>query len=163
MNGRHNKGGRHVVDVLFTLTLFCVFTAASLMVILIGANVYKSTVDTMNTNFEVNTSLTYVSTKVRQHDVRGSVYLGTINGGQALVLEQDLGGEIYQTWIYHYDGALRELFVQKGNTAAKVPEAGQELLRVYSFTMEKVDHSIISLRAESAEGVSARQLMATRS
>ena len=31
----------HVVDFLFTLALFCVFAASALMVVVIGANVYR--------------------------------------------------------------------------------------------------------------------------
>ena len=48
----------HVVDFLFTLALFCVFAASALMVVVIGANVYRQTVRGMDSNYDSRTSLT---------------------------------------------------------------------------------------------------------
>ena len=158
-----NKSGKHVIDVLFTLTLFCVFAAASLMVVLIGANVYQSTVKKMDLNFEINTSITYVTTKIRQHDTAGSVFLSALDGQDALVLESEFDGEVFQVWIYHYDGVLRELFIHRDNTAALNLQAGQELMRVHSFAIEQARENMISLTAASVDGEFARRLVALRS
>ena len=54
----------HVVDFLFTLALFCVFAASALMVVVIGANVYRQTVRGMDSNYDSRTSLTYLTEKV---------------------------------------------------------------------------------------------------
>ena len=74
-----------VIDVLFTLALFCVFCASALAVVLIGADVYTSTARNMDQNFSARTAVSYVAEKVRQSDAAGAVALGEIGGGQALV------------------------------------------------------------------------------
>jgi len=162
-SGSGNKSGKHVIDVLFTLALFCVFATASLMVVLIGANVYQSTIQKMDLNFELSTSITYVTTKIRQHDAADSVFLSTLDGRDALVLEEEFYGEVFQTWIYHHDGSLRELFIHKDNDDSLHLDAGQELMRVYRFTIEQARDNLFSLTATSADGESARRLVAVRS
>lgn len=43
MKRKSNEPSRHIVDILFVLALFCVFAASALMLVTIGANVYKQT------------------------------------------------------------------------------------------------------------------------
>ncbi len=152
-----------MVDILFTLALFCVFAAASLMVVLIGAGVYKNTVEKMDRNFESSTPLNYVTTKVRQHDAADSVYLATLHGSSALVLEDVIGADTYQTWIYAYDGTLRELFVSKDNAQDLDMGAGQPLMPVDSFGVEQLNDRLLLLQIETADGGQSRQYIATRS
>jgi len=163
LNVTKAKGGKHVVDVLFTLALFCAFTAASLIVVFIGADVYSSTVERGEISFEVNTTLTYVTTKIRQHDTAGAVSIREIEGQRALVLERYTAGNIFQTWIYHHNGALRELFINSENTQSLRLGAGQELLRLYRFEIEMPQDNLVIVTAESAGGVSARALVSIRS
>ena len=78
----------HVVDFLFTLALFCVFAASALMVVIIGANVYRQTVDRMNGNYDSRTSLTYLTEKIRQNDAADAVKISSVGESPALVLSQ---------------------------------------------------------------------------
>lgn len=136
-----SKSGSHMVDLLFTLALFCVFAASALMVVLIGANVYKSTVEQMDENFGGRTSLTYVATKIRQNDLAGGIRVTELGGVPALVLDQTVEGAVYQTWIYHYDGALREVFVSAEN--APTSPDGDAIIEVADFSIEQRDGSLV--------------------
>ena len=49
MNQRNEN--KHMVDVLFVIILFCVFAVSALILVMIGANVYKKTVNDMDSNF----------------------------------------------------------------------------------------------------------------
>lgn len=144
----------HMTDLLFTLALFCVFAASALMVVLIGANVYKSTVRQMDDGFTERTSLTYVATKLRQNDTAGAVHLEELAGGSALVLDQTVDGVTYQTWIYHYDGALRESFVEAGSPVE--PEFGWHILDVAGFGVEESEGMLL-LRSVDEEGNATSQ------
>lgn len=81
----------HVVDFLFTLALFCVFAASALMVVVIGANVYRQTVRGMDSNYDSRTSLTYLTEKVRQNDAANAVTIRSVGDSPALVLSQQAG------------------------------------------------------------------------
>ena len=61
----------HIVDVLFVLALFVVFTLSALVLVILGANVYRQTVSYMDENYEARTAYSYLTEKVRQNDVYG--------------------------------------------------------------------------------------------
>lgn len=130
---KETRSNGHIIDVLFVLALFAVFIATALIVALMGADVYRDTVENMNRSFDTQTSLTYVSTKIRQNDIAGGVFLDDMAGIPSLVLEQEVEGEVYQTWIYHYDGSLKEMFVKKGSVLD--PEFGISIMSVESFAV----------------------------
>ncbi|MFZ2539142.1 MAG: DUF4860 domain-containing protein [Oscillospiraceae bacterium] len=154
------KTSSHVVDLLFTLALFCVFTATSLMVVLIGANVYKSTVSGMSKNFDMRTSLTYLSEKVRQNDVADGVHLADLDGKTALVLEQNFNDTSYQTWIYYDDSSLKELFTKKGNDISIAD--GREIMKTSDFKIECSPEGIFSFTTISKTGESATAKVSPR-
>ncbi|MEM1483344.1 DUF4860 domain-containing protein [Oscillospiraceae bacterium PP1C4] len=154
------KSRGHMVDLLFTLALFCVFAVSSLLVVIIGANVYKGTVKSMSRNFNIRTSLSYVSEKVRQNDTAGAVYLDHLDGETALVLEQNYNGADYQTWIYHYDGSLMELFTQKGNEVS--PSDGQPIMEIPNFTIERQGENLYQLSITDEEGKKVKLTVSPR-
>lgn len=157
---KHTKNGSHMVDLLFTLALFCVFAASALMVVLIGASVYKNTVQQMDDNFGGRTSITYVATKIRQNDTQNGVRMEEINGIPALVLDQEIDGLVYQTWIYHNDGELREVFTSADNPPQTADE-GQIILEIDEFTIEHQDSSFM-ITSVDPSGRTTSQLITPR-
>lgn len=165
MNVEAKRGNRRVVDVLFALALFCVFAAASLIVVLIGANVYRSTVDRMEIGFEINTSLTFVSTRIRQHDQAGGVRIDQLGQGQgqnAIVFRQEIGERAFDTWLYYHDGALREITISADGPVEFRPESGQELARIHAFEIEMAYDRLIAITAHSSYDVYSRILVGLR-
>ena len=156
------KPKEHVIDLLFSLALFCVFAASSLLVVLIGANVYQNTVNGMDSNNSLRTSLSYINTKVRQNDnANGIQVLQTETGTTALVLEQTLGEKVYQTWIYTQDNSLKEVFVEKGN---KVPfESGQKIMDLSELHIEQKQDNLYLVQTVDASGKKAQMLFAVNS
>ena len=47
---------RHMIDILFVLSLFCVFAFSSVVLILFGADIYKKTVSHMRKTDQLNTT-----------------------------------------------------------------------------------------------------------
>ena len=147
------KKKHSVIDLLFTLTLFCVFSASALVVVMIGANVYKSTVAGMNENYGTRTAIAYVSEKVRESDTSGAVELVELAGTTALALTRGENDAAYTTYIYYADGALRELFVQ----GAAVPElaAGQPVALLSGASFAPVRDGLYRFTAAGDAGEEA--------
>lgn len=70
---QYRNDSHHVVDILFVLALLCVFAVSAMILIILGANIYKVTVSHMNDNFSSRTSYAYIVQKIRQHEDRKSV------------------------------------------------------------------------------------------
>ena len=64
------KYSQHTIDFLFPIALLFVFTASSLLVLLLASNIYQHIVRDSQSSFEQGTTLTYITNKLRQNDVR---------------------------------------------------------------------------------------------
>lgn len=134
---------RHIVDVLFVLALFCVFAISALMLVTIGANVYQKTVNNMDTNYSSRTAFSYVTEKIRQNDASRTISIGTLEDRPAIILTQEIEGQLYNTYLYEYDGYLTELFTSADlNLGGDILKAGHPLMPVKEFTLYEAEPSL---------------------
>ncbi len=134
------KQKHFMVDFIFTLSLFGVFAVSALLVVVIGANVYRSTVSTQEANAVKRISLAYIAEKIRQNDASGNIRVGDVEGEPALILDSTYGDDTYSTYIYTYEGSLRELFVKSSAEPALM--AGQAITDVSSFSIEQASEQL---------------------
>lgn len=140
----HDKtDSRHMIDILFVLTLFCVFAISALTLVTLGANIYQRTVDHMETNFESRTPYSYITQKVRQADQLDSVYVGSIDGNDALLIKQEIGDTLFTTYLYEYDGYLCELLTRADQTLSA--NAGSQIIEVESFAIKELESNLFSV------------------
>ena len=135
-----NKSSEHTVDALFVITLFLVFAISVVALTGTGASVYQSVVNKMSSNYSSRTSFSYIYNKVHQSDVDGLVSVGTYAGGDALVISEEIDNITYCTYLYEYDGKVKELFTRYGQDLD--PEFGTDILDVKSFKITKVTDSL---------------------
>ena len=117
---------------LLALTVFALFAACLLLVLLLGAGVYRRQTDDGLQSDTRRTVAQYLTTRVRQGDTAGAVAVEPFGEGQALVLTEVVAEEALCTRIYCKDGWLWELYTPA--SAAPQPEDGQRLLPVESLT-----------------------------
>ena len=110
MTGSRNRNDGQTLSVLFTMLLFLVFIMCALFTVLAGSKVYENISSRMDQTYTGSVALQYVANKVRQGDMDGSVEVKTIDGQPVLELREAIEGGDYVTWIYYYDGSIRELF-----------------------------------------------------
>ncbi len=141
---RNENNNKHVVDIIFVLALFCVFATCALMLVTLGANVYKRTVDEMESNYSSRTAFAYVTEKLRQNDSKAQLSLDYLNGTPAVLLKQDINGTTYRTYLYlDTDGYLKELFVKEGTSlGSSTLSAGQKILELESFDAMQLSDSL---------------------
>lgn len=139
-----NKNNKHVVDIIFVLALFCVFAACALMLVTLGAGIYKRTLNEMEANYSSRTAFAYVTEKLRQYDSEGGLSLTDLNGTPAVLLTQEINGETYFTFLYlDSDGYLKELFVKKGTSLGSgTLAAGQKILELSDFQAQQLSDSL---------------------
>lgn len=140
MNTKQEKN--HIVDVLFVLALFVVFTLSALVLVILGASVYKQTIHYMDENFSSRTAYSYLTEKVHQNDIYDSISIGQLEDTTALVLTQEINDTVYATYLYLHDGELRELFMRQGSDIGSDPlSAGQKILPLQTWEPEMIgDH-----------------------
>lgn len=112
---------KHHLDGLLAMLLFGAFAICIMVVLLSGARAYGGLTQRDQAAYAQRTALQYVATRIRQADEAGAVGLCRLGEAQALTLGHD-----YQTYVYYYDGYIRELYAEAG--AAFDPEDGEEVL-----------------------------------
>ena len=128
---------------MFVLALFLVFTLSTLTLVLFGANIYQNTVNSMEDNYNARTVCSYILGKFRSNDSCGDTNIGSIDGKPSLILNQEINDASYSTYIYEYDGYLRELFVSDSVTlGAEVLNAGNKLCPVDKFEVSECNEGL---------------------
>ena len=128
---RLTRNNRSAIDTAFILALLALFAITSFFVIIIGARQYHSIADRMTQNYEIRTTSSYLFEKFNQSDIAGSVSITEIDGIPAIALTQSVNERKYTTYIYAYDGYLRETTVSEETVIT--PSYGQKIIEAASL------------------------------
>lgn len=148
MKRRNEK--KHVIDFLFPLAVFFVLAASAVALVVLASGFYSRQVEASSDSYSGRTTLAYVTEKLHQNDENGAVSVGNFDGSDALVIRQSYGGKEYVTYLYAYDGYLRELFIQEG-TEAKASD-GRKILETKAFEAREESDGIFYLYCENEDG-----------
>ena len=116
---------------LLVLLVFAVFMVSVLLVLLTGADVVQSITELDQKSYDQRTIIQYISTRVRQADQAGAIFVRTAETGDRLVLQEEIDGLLFETTIYCYDGYLCELFCVNGYDPG--PGFGEKILPAERF------------------------------
>lgn len=139
----HLENSSRKIDTVFIVSLFVMFAITAILLILIGARQYRFTADSMNRNYEIRTASSYLTEKVHQSDTITGVSVVDFSIGPALALADRQNNQTYITYIYYYDGSLKELFIKED--AAFTPSAGQTIVQLHGFVPEVVHSGLIRI------------------
>ena len=105
----------------------------------------------MESNNNRRIASAYITEKVRQADVNGAVFAKDVFDQNALVLQDEINGQLYNTYIYEYDGTLRELFA-RDDLGTFYPLSGQKIMNISAFDIEQVSDNILSVIVTQEDG-----------
>jgi hypothetical protein len=148
-------------DGVAVFLLGAVFLFLSVGLVLLGSSVYRHVVADSQENDRMRTTLSYIANQVRRSDVAGNVRVGKFHGQDALLLLQDLDGIECVTYLYCWEGSLRELFVEKGYELE--PEAGLALIPLDNIFFALSEEGLINVEALFNGGSRGRLVLAPRS
>ena len=140
----------HRIDSIFIMLLFFLFALTAFVLIMIGVRQYKATANAMDYNYEIRTVTSYLREKTRQNSSNSSISIETIDGTNALCLKNTLNNTIYNTYIYYYDGSLREMYLQEGTPFTL--NLGQQIVTILGFDMVKTDDGLIIVTISDSFG-----------
>ena len=149
MTGSHNRNDGQTMSVLFTMLLFLVFIMCALFTVLAGSKVYENISRRMDQTYTGSVALQYVANKVRQGDTEGCVDVKTIDGQQVLEIRESIEGGDYVTWIYYFEGSIRELFTY-GDSGLGLAD-GLEILECDGLELEQ-DGALLHVKTMGTGG-----------
>ena len=154
---KSNVGGFTLIPVLFVLTLFLLLSALSVSVIMAGSAVYEKISDSMEGNYDRRVTFSYLTTKIRQNDGNGSIYIEEKDGVSMIAIKEayDFDDE-YVTYIYYYDGYIREIYLDVdslGNTIEFYLDDGDKIIKAHGFSFDfNDDNDGIEMKLTDSDG-----------
>lgn len=142
------KNRRHIIDLLFIVALIGVFALSSLLLVVLGINVYKKSFDRSQNAASMRTSIFYVCEKIRQSDAGGTVRISQAEDIPALIVYQTINGDAYETWIFAAGGDVREVTVAEGTNVTKTD--GQKIIEADKLVFTRIGDMLkITVRDEN--------------
>lgn len=131
-----NKGsnnGYTLIELILVVALLALFGIATLTLVLSSSTAYKGIMERKETDSGLRVALSYLDTKIKQNDAKDVIRLESnpSGNGRAVVIEEEMEGSLYETWIYLSAGKLREVLVGKGDPVKD--ELGFEIADIEGF------------------------------
>lgn len=158
---RKIQASNRTIDIVFVLTLFCIFAASVLLVLLAGAGAYRNIAGQMEEQYTERTCLAYLDAKVRHYDRMDLVQVEPFGEGDALALYENIGDVRYKTIIYYYDGYVRELFFEDGLEFH--PEDGEIILPACELQVSRVGENLLRFVCIGQDGLREQLLVSLHS
>ncbi len=158
---RFQSRSRHVIDVVFPIALLFVFAVSALSILILGANIYASTNGRLRVNDENRTALSYIAEKIRQNDKEGGIAVAFIDGTNCLAMSAVYNEVPCTTYIYEYEGMLKELFINDGIPVTL--KNGKDIMELSSLSIEQLEEHIYLFTATDSEGISTTLIASERS
>jgi hypothetical protein len=105
----------------------------------------------MHSNYELRTSTSYITEKVRQNncadDQNGGIKLVTLEDTTALCLPKTIDQTTYCTYLYCHDGYLKELFTNADTSSigGSMLDAGQNIMELSSMEITEEDNGLLTI------------------
>ncbi len=151
----------NISNLFFMLILLCAFTVTALIVVMTGANVYKTVSSDAEDNSDLRIPLSYTAAKIRSCDASGAVVIETIENKQVLVLKNMDGGVAYETLIYEYEGQLFEVTMEAGTDIHLAD--GMQIMAVHKFDMQMDPSGMLHIIAGDKSGRNLELALSLRS
>lgn len=142
------KTKKHSMDSLFTFLLLLVFALFTLMLAAMGSSIYRNGIKHLNENYTSRTAIAYLSEKVRQHDAAGDIFLTEVEEIPAIGFRDVIENDSFITYVYYYDGALRELFVREDNQP--LAAIGSSIVELEAFEIRELDGASVNGASEDS-------------
>ena len=149
MSGKR-KTVQHSMQGVFVFVLLGLFAVMSTLMVLLGAQMYRNTVDRSTANNEDRVLSAYVRSMIRAEDTSDAMEIGEYDGVKTLAMREDLDGEPYVTWLYCYDGQIYEYFTSDDGTFN--PESGTAICPAQRFE-PSLDNGLLTVNMINAKGV----------
>lgn len=157
---KETKKRTGIVHLVSVLLIICVFAVSAMVLVNVGAIIYKNIAENNLETFQVRTSLSYVKTKINQYDSLEGVRVEEKDGRKQLVLSEMIEDEIYDTIIYFYKRKLLEITHEQGGNFK--PEDGFTILGVDQFEISE-ENGLVKLKAINKAGESETMFVKVRS
>lgn len=146
---RRNQPRGHAISGAFVFLLLGVFAVFSTLMVLLGAQFYRATVEQTAAHNERRVLDNYLMNIARGNDAADAVRVKRIGEIEVLAFGMEADGQRYETMVYCHDGYLRELFADAADPFE--PDYGEKICPAQGFT-PTLEDGLLTMRVVSGDG-----------
>ena len=140
---------QHEMQGVFVFVLLGMFAVMSTLLVLLGAQMYRGTVDKSEADNASRILFSYVRSMVRAEDAVSAVSIDQKGDMKILAMRETLNGKPYVTRIYEYEGCLYELFT--GADREFEPASGTPVCEAPVFE-PVIENGLLTVHMEDVRG-----------
>ena len=145
----NNKTVQHNMQGVFVFVLLGLFALMSTLMVLLGAQMYRNTVDLSTRNNEGRVLSAYVRSMVRAEDATQALTVEELDGIPVLTMRETLDDGGFVTMLYCYDDHLYEWYTSEGHEFT--PQSGTAICPAFSF-VPSLNDSLLTVDMTNANG-----------
>jgi hypothetical protein len=134
--------------------LYLIFISIALLMLLMGTQIYGIINNKINDNYDLRSTLAYITTKAHQEDTEYALTTKSDLAFPALVFTDYIDGATYETVIYHYNKAVYEVVIERGTHFE--PEEGNIIINNINYFSYSFIDNILIVAVTNTHGQSAR-------
>lgn len=152
----------HSIDMMFVLLIFAGFVLTAIMLISMGTGEYRRIVARMHDNNDLRITTAYITQKIRQGKDEDAITVRNFHGVSSLCIGSEIAGTPCYTFLYVYDGKLRELLTPVAYEKDVIPASGQPLFDMESLAFEEVEDGVLMIDGMTVDGEVIRSIVTIR-
>lgn len=157
---KRNWNNKNYISGITAFLVFALFAVSILVTLFLGVTSYQKLNERNQISFQERTCVQYFSTKVRQAQDGDRIQVTSFGEGDALVIGETIGGLELNTYLYCYEGWLREVYTAQLDGFD--PEVGGEILPMENMDI-RVEDGLLILNLDDGKGDLQEVYLALRS
>ena len=134
----------YTIDTIFALLLFLIFTVSVLFVLINGAISYRNISLYSQSSFYDRTCISYIDAKIKHYNsTNNTISILDVDGIETLKINEVIDDTIYSTYIYLYEGMIKELFCEEDSGIDL--EFGADVIPAYALDFDAVSPNLIRI------------------
>ena len=154
---------RTSISDIFPVALFLIFTFSVMFFVIISVQLYRSIVKHSGSAEDTDIAARYMVEKIRSHDELGNISVTDYMGHEAVRLDKMVKDQPYVTYIYVYNGTLRELYVEESELSNCTEDSGTEILEINDMDIEKISDDLLRFNFSGKDNNNSEAIVSLKS
>ncbi len=154
---------RTSISDIFPVALFLIFTFSVMFFVIISVQLYRSIVKHSGSAEDTDIAARYMVEKIRSHDELGNISVTDYMGHEAVRLDKMVKDQPYVTYIYVYNGTLRELYVEESELPNCTEDSGTEILEINDMDIEKISDDLLRFNFSGKDNNNSEAIVSLKS
>ena len=150
MTNNKKHYGKARIETVLVMLMLVIFSISTFTLVVSTASSYGKNHEDTAAKDNLRLAVSYIDSKIKQSNRNIYILEKAIDNKNAVVIENNIKGEIYQNIIYFKEGFLKELLIKKGTNLDEVE--GFNIAKIKDMEVTKTARGLINVTITTDNG-----------